>query len=298
MKQKILLSANAKINLFLTAVGTLADGYHEIVSVMHAVDLCDRVRLSLAPSARRSVKIVTNRAGIPTDERNIAYRAAMAFFDAADRTGALKIYLSKSIPAAGGMAGGSADGAAVLRGLNRLCGSPLSAARISELAAALGADVPFCCHGGSALCTGTGTTVTPLSTAARLRLLIVPSAEGVSTPWAYSELDRTFGDLSAEREASAARLACLRAALADGDVPALCDAMYNIFERVVLPARPLAARAKDLLLANGARGAMLSGSGPTVFGIFTDAAAQKRAARALRAQGYAPVACGSALRQK
>lgn len=288
MKKTIRLCANGKINLFLDAVGLLPGGYHEIVSVMHAVDLCDRITLSLSPSDRRAVKIVCNRAGVPTDENNIAYRAAAAFLDAAERTGALKIYLSKSIPAAGGMAGGSADGAAVLRGLSELYGFPLPKARMLDLAAALGADVPFCYIGGSALCTGTGARVAPLVTDTRLKLLIVPSAESVSTPWAYAELDRVFGDFSGRKEANADRRSRLQAALSRGDIPALCDEMYNVFEEAVLPARPLAARAKEILLACGARGAMLSGSGPTVFGIFTNERARAAAFRALRAAGYSP----------
>ncbi|MBQ9429473.1 MAG: 4-(cytidine 5'-diphospho)-2-C-methyl-D-erythritol kinase [Clostridia bacterium] len=293
MKQSISLRAPGKINLFLDAVGLLPDGYHEIVSVMHAVDLCDRLRLSLAPSARRTVKIVTNRAGVPTDERNIAYRAARAFWEATGQSGALKICLSKSIPLSGGMAGGSTDGAAVLRGLNALYGCPLSGARLLELAAALGADVPFCLVGSSALCTGTGADLSPLESRTRLRLLIVPSAVGVSTPWAYGELDRLLGDLSARREENKERLARLATALSGGDILGVCGSMYNIFEEVVLPARPLAARAKEILLAFGADGAMLSGSGPTVFGIFSDAAAQKSAAAALRAAGYRPIAAQS-----
>ena len=141
--------------------------------------------------------------------------------------------------------------------------------------------------GGTALCTGVGDVTSPLENRLSLPLLIVPSRDSVSTPWAYAALDSAYGGFVAPR-ASDARLGRLTAALAAGDADGVCGNLYNIFEEVILPHRPLAAKAKQLLLGSGALAAMMSGSGPTVFGIFADTAARDAAARLLTRHGYRP----------
>lgn len=288
MKKKIgtTVRAEGKINLYLDVLSRTADGYHTIESVMQSVSLCDRVTVS-AMRGDGDIRIGCNLPYIPCDGRNIAYKAARALLCEAGIDAAVRIFLDKRIPVAGGMAGGSADAAAVLAATNRVLGSPLQPERLLEIGRTLGADVPFCMAGGTALCTGVGDETAPLVNRLALPLLIVPSRESVSTPWAYAELDRAYGGFAAPRTRDA-RLDRLTAALADGDAAGVCRNLYNIFEDVILPHRPQAARAKQLLTEGGALAAMMSGSGPTVFGIFADVPTRDAAARLLTRHGYRP----------
>ncbi len=275
-----------KINLYLDVVSGAQSGFHAIKSIMQSVTLCDRIIVSAIKGAATEVNIECSLPFIPTDERNIAHIAARLFLEELGTTAKINIHLQKRIPVAGGMAGGSADGAAVLIALNRLYGNPLSKSTLLSLGARLGSDVPFCIMGKTALCEGRGEILTPIKNRAKLLLLIVPSSESVSTPWAYGELDRIYGDFSEREEKDGARLGRLRKALEDGDVKGVCDNMYNIFESAVLEQRPIAKRAKELLLENGAAGAMMSGSGPTVFGVFENEKARESALVALKNAGY------------
>lgn len=280
--------ANGKINLYLDVLTGGESGFHEIVSVMQSVSLCDRVLISAARSGASSVRLECNLPYVPCDERNIAHRAAMLLLEESGIAADVFIRLQKRIPVAGGMAGGSTDGAAVLTALNRLLGTPLTTERLLTLAAKLGSDVPFCLLGKTALCEGRGEIITPIPNRARLLLLIVPSSENVSTPWAYAELDAMFGDFAGRRAEGQPRLDRLKAALAAGDTDGVVQNMYNVFEEAILPKRPLAMHAKELLLEGGAIGAMMSGSGPTVFGVFADGETRHKAAELLRANGYHP----------
>ncbi len=288
MKKKIgtTVRAEGKINLYLDVLARTDDGYHTIESVMQSVSLCDRVTVS-AMRGEGDIRIGCNLPYIPCDGRNIAYKAVRALLDETGIDAAVRIFLDKRIPVAGGMAGGSADAAAVLTATNRVLGHPLPPERLRALAAALGADVPFCMTGGTALCTGVGDVTSPTENRRARPLLIVPSRESVSTPWAYGELDRAYGGFAAPRPHDA-RLDRLTAALAIGDTTGVAQNLYNIFEAVVLPHRPLAAKAKQLLTDCGAVAAMMSGSGPTVFGIFADAQTRDAAARVLARHGYRP----------
>lgn len=289
MKKRIgtTVRAAGKINLYLDVLSRAENGYHTIESVMQSVSLSDRVKVSAMRGDSSDIRISCNLPYIPCDGRNIAYKAARALLDEAGISAAVRISLDKRIPVAGGMAGGSADAAAVLTATNRVFGNPLSPAKVQALAARLGADVPFCMAGGTALCTGVGDVTSPLENRLSLPLLIVPSRDSVSTPLAYAALDSAYGGFAAPR-ASDARLGRLTAALAAGDADGVCGNLYNIFEEVILPHRPLAAKAKQLLLGSGALAAMMSGSGPTVFGIFADTAARDAAARLLTRHGYRP----------
>ena len=287
--------ANSKINLYLDVLTDGSSGFHEIVSVMQSVSLCDRILVSAAKSNLTHIRIECNLPYVPCDERNIAYRAALLLLEEVGMQAEVDIRLQKRIPVAGGMAGGSTDGAAVLLTLNRLLGAPLSQSALLALAAKLGSDVPFCLLGKTALCTGRGELLTPIENRAKLPLLIVPSSESVSTPWAYAELDAMFGDFAGRREAGQPRLDRLQAALASGDTQGIVQNMYNIFEEAILPSRPLAQRAKELLLEHGAIGAMMSGSGPTVFGVFADEDSRKGALEILKNSGYYPKTAESIL---
>ncbi len=297
MKKQIGLEAraNGKINLYLDVLSDGSSGFHEIISIMQSVSLCDRVLLSAAKSSASSVRIECNLPYIPCDERNIAYRAAMLLLEKAGIAAEVDIRLQKRIPVAGGMAGGSTDGAAVLATLNKLLGSPLPQNELLALAAKLGSDVPFCLLGKTALCEGRGEILTTIQNRAKLLLLIVPSSESVSTPWAYAELDAMFGNFAGRKAQNRPRLDRLTAALANGDAEGVVANMYNIFEEAILPERPLALRAKELLLESGALGAMMSGSGPTVFGVFADAETRKKAEEVLKNSGYYPKAAETIL---
>lgn len=282
------MRANGKINLYLDVLSDGASGFHEIRSIMQSVSLCDRVTVSAVRGQDTSIRLSCNLPYIPCDARNIAYKAAELFLRESGVTAEVRIRLQKRIPVAGGMAGGSTDGAAVLRSLNKLFGEPLTTEQLMAAAEGLGSDIPFCLVGKTAVCTGRGEVIKPIPNRAKLQLLIVPSSESVSTPWAYAELDKQFGDFAGRKVQNAARFDALTAALAAGDVEGIGKSMYNIFEEAILPKRPLALRAKELLLEHGAAGAMMSGSGPTVFGIFADGDARRCAEAELKKHGYHP----------
>ena len=275
-----------KVNLYLDVISDGSSGFHKIKSVMQSVTLCDRIVVSAIKDCATDINIECSLPFIPTDERNIAHVASKLFLSEIGESARINIRIQKRIPVAGGMAGGSADGAAVLTALNRLFGTPLSSEVLLELGAKLGSDVPFCIQGRTSLCEGRGEILTPLKNKAKLLFIIVPSSESVSTPWAYGELDRVYGDFSSREEKDGARYNRLEKALASGDVSGICENMYNIFEGVILPQRPLAMKAKEILLENGAVGAMMSGSGPTVFGIFDNEKARSRALAIVKDAGY------------
>lgn len=280
--------ANGKINLYLDVLSDGTSGFHKIKSIMQSVSLCDRVTVSLIRNCETEIVIDCPIPFIPKDERNIMHIAAKLFLEELGVGATVNISLDKRIPVSGGMAGGSTDGAAVLIAMNRLYGRPFDDSKLLELCAKLGSDVPFCMMGKTAICEGRGEILTPISNNAKLNLLIVPSSEGVSTPWAYGELDKMYGDFTGREVENEARFERLCKALADGDIKGVCDNMYNIFESAIIDQRPLAKRAKELLLENGALGAMMSGSGPTVFGIFESKTDAEKAASALKANNYSP----------
>ena len=278
--------ANGKINLFLDVISKKENGFHEIKSVMQSVSLCDRAIVSASRSTKSEIKISCNIPYIPCDERNIAHKAASLFLKKSGITAEIDITLQKRIPVSGGMAGGSTNAAAVLRALNKLFGGALPSVELYKAAEELGSDVPFCLMGKTALCEGRGEILTPIENSAKLLLLIVPSSESVSTPWAYSRLDQVFGDFSG-RDMSE-RYSLLANALKNGDTHGVAKNMYNIFEDVILPERPIAKKAKELMLECGALGAMMSGSGPTTFGIFDTEEKRANAAAKLKSLGYYP----------
>lgn len=283
--------ANGKINLYLDVTGRMENGFHTIKSIMQSVSLCDRATVSVIKGAASSVNITCDSPYVPCDERNIAYKAAMKYLEKSGISATVNIALQKRIPVSGGMAGGSTDAAAVLRALQKLLGGALKSDELYDAVAELGSDIPFCLMGKTALCEGRGEILTPLENRAKLHLLIVPSSESVSTPWAYGALDEAFGDFSSRD--NEARYNALTAALASGDAHGVANNMYNIFEEVILPERPIARRAKELLLECGAIGAMMSGSGPTTFGIFEDTETRSAAMQILKNNGYYPKAAES-----
>lgn len=278
--------ANGKINLYLDVLSREESGFHTIKSIMQSVSLSDRAIVSLTKDASTNIRITCDSPYVPCDERNIAHKAAMKYLEKSGISAEVNIALQKRIPVSGGMAGGSTDAAAVLTALNKLLSGALTQNELYSVAASLGSDVPFCLMGKTALCEGRGEILTPLENRAKLLLLIAPSSESVSTPWAYSRLDEIFGDFSGRD--NEARYTALATALASGDIHGIAANIYNIFEEAILPERPIAKRAKDIMLENGALNAMMSGSGPTTFGIFENEEARAAAAAVLKDNGYYP----------
>ena len=296
---KTTVTANAKINLFLDVTGRRPDGYHTIAGVMQAVSLCDTVTVEVmdpteAHPRAEGITLTCSNPDLPADSRNLAWRAAEGFFAATGRgCRHLSIHIEKRIPAAAGLAGGSTDAAAVLTALNRLFGHPLSPTALCEVGLTLGADVPFCIMGGAQITEGIGEVLTPIAALPACELAIACGGEGVSTPAAYKALDGMYGNFDPTVYAPHTEgLTALQAALRAGDLNGVCRHAFNRFEAAILPARPVAREIRETMLAEGAVTAMMSGSGPSVFGVFRkgDGSAQ-RAAETLRARGIPAWVC-------
>ncbi len=304
---KTTITAPAKINLFLDITGRRPDGYHTITGVMQAISLCDTVTvevteptgmylcsLSSHTVGAESITLTCTNPDLPTDSRNLAWRAAEKFFAATGRgCKNLLIHIEKRIPAAAGMAGGSTDAAAVLVGLNELFNYPLRTDALCEVGLTLGADVPFCIKGKAHITEGIGEALTPITPMPACELVVACGGEGVSTPAAYKALDTLYGNFDpAAYTPHTAGLSALKTALWQGNLTDLCGSVFNLFESVVLPERPVARSIKETLLASGAITAMMSGSGPSVFGVFPkgDGSAE-RAREALAAQSIPAWVC-------
>ena len=275
------VKAPAKINLYLDVLGKRSDGYHNIRSVMQTVDLCDEISVELDPPRRGSqlIEIVCSEAALPCDATNLAHRAAVAFFNGCGIYDySCHIRIDKYIPMAAGLAGGSTDAAAVLRLLNAMNGHPLDADSLCALGATIGADVPFCIRCGTLYTEQIGDVMVPCHPMPCASVVIALGGRGVSTPTAYRMLDDRYGE---ELNRDFANVDTLTAALHTRDLREICASMYNVFETVILPSHAQARAAKEALLRYGALGALMSGSGPAVFGIFDDEGAAESAAHRL-----------------
>lgn len=291
-ERTITLPAYAKINLFLDIIGVRSDGYHTITGVMHATRLCDHVTVSLVPPSTQTSPIVLtcDNPDLPTDQKNLGYRAAQAFLKANHWENTppmhIAIDIKKKIPAAAGMAGGSTDAAAVLRGLNILFEDPLDETTLQHVGLTLGADVPFCLVGGTQITQGIGECLTTLPHLPYCPMVLACGGEGVSTPHAYRALDEMYhgfdGSLYAPKTG---KLETLLKALTQGDLNGVWSNAYNIFEDVVLPKHPTASMIKKIMQTNRATFAMMSGSGPSVFGIFETPTAAISVANTLKEMG-------------
>lgn len=258
---KVTVEAAAKINLSLAILGRLPNGYHELAMVMQSVSLYDTVTVETLPKGGRRV-LTCDAKGVPCDERNIAWRAADAFFAAAGLPPLpLAIRIQKRIPSKAGLGGGSADGAAVLAALQYLCREPLSADKLLKAGLSVGADIPFCLTGGTALAKGVGEKLTPLPPLPDCTLLLAKPQAGVSTAAAYAAYDQADSGVCPDS-------AALVAALSEGDLPKIAARMENVFEALV--PLPDVAKLREMILSCGALGSRMSGSGSAVFGIFAD----------------------------
>ncbi len=283
--------ANAKINVYLDVTSRRENGYHNIVSIMQTVSVCDLVSVDFRPTEHTSIRLeASGNDRMPTDCRNLAWRAAEKFLQRTGRQGEVRIVIEKHIPMAAGMAGGSTDAAAVLRALNRLCGSPLTVDELCALGATLGADVPFCIVGGTALVTGIGECMQEITPMPQGILLVACRGEGVSTPWAYGELDRKYNDFKDPKNDDN-RPTYIENAWKSGDLAASCAHFFNLFEEVIPAAQKDVDEIKRVMLENGVIRSMMSGSGPSVFGVFADVASAERACTVLRESGAVAYIC-------
>lgn len=274
MEEKFTLPAFAKINLGLRVLGRRPDGYHEIQTVFQTVTLHDRLTFESLPDGE--LELSCDAADVPTDDANLVCGAALALRERCGAEGGARLRLEKSIPAGGGLGGGSSDAAAALLGLTRLWKLGLKGGELAEIGARLGADVPFFLTGGTALGTGTGTEVVPLADAPERHLLIVSPGVTVSTAEAYKALN-------ARALTKAERAVTLSVSRAESQIrDSLREGLRNDFEPAVFRLHPEIARARAALEGAGARSAALSGSGSSVFGLFESGAEAARAAEALR----------------
>ncbi len=252
------INAYAKINLMLDITGRRPDGYHNVDMIMQTVSLCDVITLEKTFYAVE----LSGTGELSYDKSNLAYKAARLFFDASGMRGGARIHVLKRIPMCAGMAGGSADAAAVMCGLNILYGKPFSKKALAKLGARLGADVPYCIYGGTARATGIGDILNPIPPLPQKRILVVKPPIAVSTPEAYAGLNL---DSMEHPDTSAAADAIER-----GDMSELYRLMGNSFEYSIFKKYPEIADIKNKLCALGADASLMSGSGSAVFGIFED----------------------------
>ena len=268
--------AYAKLNLSLDVLGARPDGYHGMRMVMQSVTLCDDVRVALNDSG--AVTAETNFGFLPLDGRNIAVRAAQAFFAAAGMEGCgAHIVLRKRIPVGAGLGGGSTDAAAVLRCLNELCGAGFSRAKLEEIGGTLGSDVPFCVAGGTQLAEERGDVLSPLPALPECRFVICKPRFSIRTPELFARIDSRVSRIHPDTDG-------ISRALAEGDVAGVARRMYNVFEDVLPRRCGEIGVIKRRLLDAGALGAVMTGTGSAVFGVFPDDVAARAAAAALGAQ--------------
>ncbi|EGQ4018232.1 4-(cytidine 5'-diphospho)-2-C-methyl-D-erythritol kinase [Staphylococcus pseudintermedius] len=249
-------TAPAKINLTLDTLYKRDDGYHEVEMIMTTIDLSDRLSFEKRNDSRIVLKV--DETFIPSDDRNLAYRAALLMKETYQIKQGVTITLEKNIPVAAGLAGGSSDAAATMRGMNHLFELNRSLDELSELSAAIGSDVPFCVYGTTALCKGRGEILEILPKTPSAWVIVAKPQAGLSTPEIYGGLD-----LSQPFPVHTEQ--CLKA-IEENDYDALCKSLSNRLEPVSMQLQPEIAKIKTNMLNNGADGALMSGSGPTVYG--------------------------------
>jgi len=252
------IKARAKINLGLDVVNRLPNGYHQVRMVMQMIDLWDELTLERTDSG---IVLTTDCGELPTDGNNLIWKAARLMQEAYSFQGGLKIHLQKNIPLAAGMAGGSTDAAATMTGINRLFGLNIPRTDLMRLSVAVGADVPFCILGGTALAEGIGEELTPLPPAPPCWVLVAKPDIGVSTKYVYEQLDSTSIKSHPDIDG-------MVQAIRDGSLQGVLDRMENVLEAVTVPAYPVIRAIKARMFKLGAAGSLMSGSGPTVFGIY------------------------------
>lgn len=282
--------AYAKINLYLDVEERRADGFHNVKTVMHTLSLKDTVTVRIHPASETKITMkIRAPHPLPNDSKNIAYQAAARYLEAAGISAQVEIELEKNIPVAAGLAGGSSDAAAVLRAMNRLFNRHFSRRALLALASEMGSDVAYCLVGKTMLCEGKGEIMTEIPTNLSINAVIAIANEHVSTPLAYASLDERYSNFDGSVESCGGDCYdALIESLAKNQPP---KALYNIFESVILEKCQGAAAIKARLLDLGALSSMMSGSGPSVFGIFASEEAATRAKDELLNEGYRAYSC-------
>ena len=270
------LQAFAKINLGLDVLGKREDGYHEVRMIMQTIRMYDQ--LDMRKSVEPGIHLTTNKKYIPVDENNLVWRAAKLMMDTCGIIEGVSIHLHKVIPVAAGMAGGSSDAAATLVGMNRLFHCGLSKEKLMELGVQIGADVPYCVLRGTALAEGIGEKLTVLPPMPDCWILIGKPGISVSTKYVYTTLDLNTDTVHPDIDG-------MKKALEDGNLYGITERMGNVLQDVTIPAYPEVERIKEQMKTLGAVNAMMSGSGPTVFGIFDNEEKAQEACQKLRGSG-------------
>ena len=274
----ISVKALAKINLGLDVVRRREDGYHEVRMIMQTIHLFDRLEISKNTSGQ--ITMETNLAFLPTNENNLVCKAAKLLTDEFRIKDGVHVWLHKHIPVAAGMAGGSTDAAAVLYGMNRIFDLGLSKEELMERGVKIGADVPYCVMRGTALAEGIGEKLTKLPPMVKCPVLIAKPQINVSTKFVYE-------NLKLDADTAHPDIDRLVADIREKNLTKIAADMGNVLETVTIPAYPVIAGIKENMLQNGAVNAMMSGSGPTVFGLFEKEADAVQAYEAMKRSGLA-----------
>ena len=258
----------AKINLTLDVTGKRDNGYHDVKMIMQTVNLFD---LIIEDKRKNGKSVKANLEYLPTDERNIAYKAAKLFFERSGIDAGVSIIMHKNIPVAAGLAGGSGNGGAVLVALNKLYDFPFTEEEIIDMSVILGADVPYCIMGGTALAEGIGEELSKLPDCPKLNILLVKPPINISTPEVY----RAYDALEIVNHPDTEAMIC---AIKDKNISNMCKNLSNTLEDVTVKNNPVISGIKEKMIKNGAKAALMCGSGPTVFGIFDSEADAKKSA--------------------
>lgn len=275
---KMELKALGKINLGLDVLGKRPDGYHDVRMVMQTIYLYDQITITKRKES--GIGLSTNLFYLPVNENNLAYRAAKLLMDEFEIRSGVDIFLEKHIPVAAGMAGGSSNAAAVLYGINRMFDLGLSTEELMKRGVSLGADVPYCIMRGTVLAEGIGEILTPLPPMPRCQIVVAKPPVSVSTKMVYEKID-------SRRIVEHPDIDGIIEGLKEGDLTKIASRMGNVLEQVTVEEYPVIDKIKKLMSEGGAKGAMMSGSGPTVFGIFTEKSLAKKAALKIREAGLA-----------
>lgn len=257
---ELTIKAPAKINIYLDVVGKRPDGYHELQTVMQSISLYDEVSVTKIPCG---IQLTCDKDYIPTDERNIAYKAAKAFKDKFEIKDGVKIHLEKKIPVGSGLGGGSVDAASVLLAMDHLFEASVKKEELIELGKSIGADVPFCLLGKTALAEGIGERLTQISNSADWDIVLIKPRFSISTAMVYKNYKMQ------ERPPNVSAKGMIDA-LESGSVTGVASNMYNALESVACNEYPEIEHIKKRLIEAGAKGALMSGSGSSVFGLFED----------------------------
>lgn len=275
----IKIDANAKINLSLDVLRKREDNYHELKMIMQQIDLKDTITIERLSNDSNNIEINCNHSNVPTDEKNIVHQAIKLLTKKFNIKSSIRVSIEKNIPVAGGLAGGSTDAAAVLKGLNKLFDLNLSEDELKSIGVELGADVPFCIVGGTALCEGIGEKITKLTPFKdRLILLANPNIEVLAAN-VYKNLDL---DSLKDRP----DIDKVMKLIEKGDTNSLSKHMRNVLESVTTKDYPIVEVIKEYMIEQGALGSIMSGSGPTVFGIFDDEKVLVECMKDLENKGY------------